>query len=579
MLRADYIMVRHSPIIDWQSRVEEFDRIKPWKPCALTHEQWPPNYREVYAWRIETLRLLTDPTQLASAKAYYKTRPGKFIMHWMDTYNPRKAKDKWMPFVFFTRQEEFIKFLHEMRQTGESGLVEKCRDAGATWLACAYSMWSWIFVDDDAIGWGSRKQELVDKLGDASSIFEKMRLILRRLPVVFKPKKYSATFMRFVNNDNNSTVIGESGDNIGRGGRTAMYFKDEAAHFSRPELIEASLGDNTETQIDISSVNGLGNVFHRRADAAVEWKDGEEISSGTVRKFTIDWRDHPEKTQEWYDRRKAKYEREGMPHLFAQEVDRDYASSVTGAIIPYDWLTSCIDAHLKMDYEPPNLWCAGLDVADDGIDRNALTVRQGIIWRRTHQWGDRDPARTCNTALGYVRMHKGIEVHYDSIGIGAGVKGEYNRLHDIDLKRIKEGEKPLLTARFIAWNAGAGVVQPYARIIEDDEESLTNKDFFTNFKAQAWFALRTRVYKTWRFISEGVHCDAEDMISFDSKNPLLMQTLKELAQPVAVKSAGLKTMVDKQPDGMKSPDLADSGVMCFFPVPEHDDRAVSGTYV
>jgi hypothetical protein len=54
---------------------------------------------------------------------------------------------------------------------------------------------------------------------------------------------------------------GEAGDNIGRGGRTLVYFKDESAHYEHPDLIEAALGDNTNVQIDISSVNGLGNVL------------------------------------------------------------------------------------------------------------------------------------------------------------------------------------------------------------------------------------------------------------------------------------------------------------------------------
>jgi hypothetical protein len=55
-------------------------------------------------------------------------------------------------------------------------------------------------------------------------------------------------------------LICEAGDNIGRGGRTLVYFKDESAHYEHPDLIEAALGDNTNVQIDISSVNGLGKL-------------------------------------------------------------------------------------------------------------------------------------------------------------------------------------------------------------------------------------------------------------------------------------------------------------------------------
>ncbi|MDG4868860.1 hypothetical protein P8631_12735, partial [Guyparkeria sp. 1SP6A2] len=87
-------------LFDWQYRATGDDFIKPWKPHALDHVQWPPNYKGVYAWRIETLaKLRSDPQLLASARAYYSSRPKEFIMHWCDTYDPRKNGSKWVPFV------------------------------------------------------------------------------------------------------------------------------------------------------------------------------------------------------------------------------------------------------------------------------------------------------------------------------------------------------------------------------------------------------------------------------------------------------------------------------------------------
>ena len=147
--------------------------IQPWKPRALSHDQWPPDYRAVHVWRIQTLvKLRADPRLLHEAHAYYSTRPAEFIQHWCDTYNPRKKTNKWMPFVFFERQAEMIQFFQALQEEGENGLIEKARDMGATWLACAFSVWCLKYIPEDATGWGSRKQDLVDKLGDADSIFE-----------------------------------------------------------------------------------------------------------------------------------------------------------------------------------------------------------------------------------------------------------------------------------------------------------------------------------------------------------------------------------------------------------------------
>lgn len=552
--------------------VEAVETVQPWKPHALTGDEWPPNYRAVYAWRLNVIdKFQRDPSLIKDAKAYYADHPAEFIMHWMDTYNPRLKGNKWVPFVFFERQEEFIHFLHELIEDQENGLVEKARDMGLTWLGCAYSVWAWLFVKDNAIGWGSRKEILVDKIGDPDSIFEKMRLIVKRLPAIwlpsgFEPKRH-ATHMKLINPENGSIVAGEAGDNIGRGGRKNAFLKDEAAHYERPEKIEAALGDNTNVQVDISSVNGLGNVFHRRREAGKDWVAGEKIESGFTRVFVMDWRDHPEKTQEWYDERKAKYEREGMAHVFAQEVDRNYSAAIQNTVIPYEWLQHCVNAHLKVPYlkmpfdEIPNVWQAGMDVADEGLDRNALSIRQWIIWRSVEEWGDRDPGNAARKAIAACREHKGITCQYDSIGVGATVKSEFNRL-------IDEGTIERHVVNFVPWAASAGVQNPYDRIIEDDEESPYNRDFFGNLKAQAWWSFRTRCYKTFKAVTEGTVYPADDLVSFDGSMPLLHQLLKELAQPTLGTNQGLRQIINKKPDGTKSPNLADAGIMMYFPIDE-----------
>jgi phage terminase large subunit len=561
------------------------------RPRALTRMEWPPNYDSVFRWRIDTLKNLNgDPKLLAASKTYYASRPAEFIMDWMDTYDPRKTAQKWMPFVFFEKQVQLVEFFESLDHDQESGLIEKCRDMGATWVACAYSIWRWLFIPNDAIGWGSRKEALVDKLGDADSIFEKMRLLINRLPRCFIPKEFNAarhaTYMKLKNPENGSIISGEAGDNIGRGGRKSLYFKDEAAHYERPDKIEAALGDNTNVQVDISSVNGLGNVFHRRAEQALMWEPGKSYPRGFVRKFIMDWRDHPAKTQEWYEARKAKAEREGMLHLFAQEVDRNYSAAVQNVIISHDWIMASVDAHLKVPYlraeyerrlrEKGSLgqWIGGLDVGDsqDG-DRNALTLREWIIWRSVEEWVARDTGVTARIAIERCQPYAGnIEIMYDCIGVGAGVKTEYNRLtlddHIIDPRMVP----------FVPWNAGAEVLRKFERVIPDDDESPLNKDFYDNMKAQAWWSLRTRFFKTFKAVTEGVVYPCDDLISLDSTMSLLHSLAKELAQPTRGTSGRLKMIVDKKPDGTRSPNLADSGVQAFFPIPTNGQHAIVGTY-
>ena len=559
------------------------------RPRALSRMEWPPNYDSVYRWRHAALiKLQSDPKLLAAAKTYYSKRPDEFIMDWMDTYDPRKPERKWMPFVFFEKQVDLVYFFESLDLEQESGLIEKARDMGATWVACAYTIWRWLFIDDDAVGWGSRKEALVDKLGDPDSIFEKMRLLIKRLPVCFQPEGFNwarhATFMKLINPENGSIISGEAGDNIGRGGRKSMYFKDEAAHYERPEKIESALGDNTNCQVDISSVNGLGNVFHRRREHGIVWERHKKIAKGFVRVFVMDWRDHPNKTQEWYDARRAKYEREGMAHVFAQEVDRNYSAAVANTIIPYEWINAARDAHIHVPYiakayadmltRKLSYWTAGLDVGDsDDGDRNALSMIEWIIWRRCEEWVARDPGVTARKAITECRPFAGnIQCMYDCIGVGAGVKTEYNRLTE-DEKIINAAEIP-----FVPWHAGSGVLRPFDRIIKDDDQSPMNKDFFDNLKAQAWWALRTRFYKTFKARTEGIIYPVDELISLDTTMPLLETLCKELAQPTRGQSGRLKMIIDKKPDGTKSPNLADSGMQAYFPVPHDQYQPMIGSY-
>jgi hypothetical protein len=166
-----------------------------------------------------------------------------------------------------------------------------------------------------------------------------------------------------------------------------------------------------------------------------------------------------------------------------------------------------------------------------------------------------------------------IRVQADLIGVGAGVKTEYNRLVGdglIDPRKIE----------LVFWNAGAGVINPFERTIPNDDESPRNKDMFGNFKAQAWWAMRTRVYKTWRAVTLGDTYTPDELISFDSVGlgAMLLPLLDELAQPVHTTSTGLRTIVDKKPPGTRSPNMADCVVACYFPAPDAGGYAILGSY-
>jgi len=529
-------------------------------------KHWPLNYLTVWTNRQNRLMALrAAPDLWGGAFEHYRTNPIHFINDWCDTYDPRNAgrnKPSYMPFILFPRQIQMIEFLQSCLAGEENGLIEKARDMGATWVSSAFSVWLWRFYPGAAVGWGSRKEQLVDKLGDPDSIFEKMRIIIRRLPREFWPcgfiEQEHMAYMRIINPETGSTITGEAGDNIGRGGRKLIYFKDESAHYERPEKIEASLSDNTRVQIDISSVNGLGNVFHRKREAGEIWTGGTAIK-GKTNVFIMDWRDHPAKTNEWYETRKTKAEADGLSHIFAQEVDRNYAAAVAGVIIPADWVNAAIDAHVKLNFEATGTCVAGLDVADEGGDKNALALRKGAVLLSCDDWGEGKTYETTNRAVVMCEGVGPVEIQYDSVGVGAGVKSEAHRLKEAGLLQ------PQIT--FQPWSAGAGVQNPEDHVDPNDKQTPLNKDMYANLKAQAWWELRRRFERTYRAVTEGVTYSPDELISLPSTLPKLRQLQKELSQSTAGKStSAMKLIVNKTPEGTRSPNLADSVVMAYYPV-------------
>jgi phage terminase large subunit len=530
-------------------------------PSRSSSLVWPPDYKEFFQTRVRRLARYQDPEILELAMQNYAQSAANFINDWVDTYDPRNAnmgQRTRLPLILFPKQRELIDFFDACVQAQAAGLVEKSRDMGATWCACAYSVWMWAFVPGSSVGWGSRKAQYVDRMGDLDSIFEKMRRLIVGLPGYFKPVSFDMAHMKIINHVNGSTITGESGDEIGRGGRKSLYFVDEAAHLEHPEAAEASLNDNTNVPIYMSSVSGVGNVFHRKREAGIDWTPGMEMKKFKTYVMVMDWRDHPAKTRDWYEAKRQQREEEGLLHVFKQEVDRDYAASVANAIMQKKWIDAAIDAHKRIKGLLTGGYVAGLDVADGGGDRNALVRRKGVVLELAEEWGERDTGVTARRAVEAARHTLPISVMYDCVGVGSGVKAEINRLDDDGLLPREVSFKP--------WDAGSSPECPDDNVIPDDPESPINKDFYMNLKAQGWWELRRRFERTYRVIAEGAKYPADQLISISSEIPCLRKIEKELLQPTSALSTTMRLLVEKTPDGARSPNLADAIMMCYWPV-------------
>lgn len=372
------------------------------------------------------VKMRNDRQLFDAACVHYRTHPSDFINDWAMTYDPRQAV-KVMPFLLFPKQCEYIDWLYQRWIGKEDGLVEKSRDMGVTWLCCAFAVWMWIFHPQSSIAFGSRKEDLVDKLGDPDSIFEKIRMIISMLPaefvpVGFKPDQH-ATHMKILNPENGSNIKGEAGDNIGRGGRSSIYFKDESAFYERPEKIEAALSMNSDVKIDVSTPNGNGNPFYRKRHG------------GKIPIFTFHWRDDPRKDQAWYDKQR----RDLDPVILAQEVDINYDASVSNVMIDSQLVRDAMQVRgTEILGDRPNdaPLVLGVDVARFGDDRTVLCLRQGRIVHWFEVFNQLDITQTAGEVQRVLRQHHIDAIFVDVVGIGAGVydilNGKYGGVYPVN---------------------------------------------------------------------------------------------------------------------------------------------------
>jgi phage terminase large subunit len=302
--------------------------------------------------------------------------------------------------------------------------------------------------------------------------------------------------------------------------------------------------------------------------AGTIWTPKTGIVKGRTNVFIFDWRDNPAKDEAWYEARRSKAEQDGLMHVFEQEVNRNYAASVEGIIIPAIWVRACFDAHKKIAGMEDGPWTAGFDPYDEGRDRHALVKAKGVVIKYADDWTEGNTGDATRKVVIECRRHGSIDVNFDASGVGAGVKSEAERLSI--MKEMPSG------MRFIAWNGGAGVLNPESRVDDDIFSDMDtgiaprNKEMFANMKAQAWWSLRRRCEKTWRAMTMDETYPPDELISIDTENipaDKLAELERQLSQPTRKKKTGtLKLVVDKAPEGSSSPNLGDGAVMALFPV-------------
>jgi phage terminase large subunit len=489
------------------------------------------------------------------------------IRHWFDywvwTYDPRLASqggDKGLPHLpldLYKRQLEMVEWLEERIALAEDGLLEKSRDIGFTWTAGGLALHKWRFVDGFKTTFGSRKELYVDKIADPDSIFEKIRMIYRALPKWMWPRGFDPAkhdnYLQIYNPENGNLIRGESGDSMGRGGRSSLYIIDEAAYIDRADRVEAATSANSEVRIWGSSVNGNGNLFYRK-------RFGGSLQPRQI--FRYHYSDDPRKTPEWAAKKKASLE----PHVWASEYELDYSASTEGICIPAKWVDAAKVISKYVDIQPATRGLAGGDVGA-GKAKSVVVARFGPVVRMPQSWGDPDTIETANRMLEYALAQKFqradgwqcscAELLYDNVGVGRGTGDALNRQNRLPCKGVNVGQPPS------------------KRMWPDGATSLTK---FVNLKAEAWWLCREAFKRTHEMLlfcqgaAGGQEHEASTLISIpaDNEGPEAMVLAGQLSLVTWQRDEKGKIQIESKQHlaqrGIASPDYADSLVLTYAAV-------------
>ena len=192
-----------------------------------------------------------------------------------------------VPFDLYPYQEKMFSHFNENRFS----IVLACRQSGKSISSVVYILWYAIFKPEQTIA------VLANKGSTAQEMIGRITLALENLPFFLQPgcKSLNKKSIEF---SNNSRIVSSatSGSSI-RGMSVNLLFLDEFAFVDNDARFYTStypvVTSGKSTRVIITSTaNGIGNVFHKIWEGAVQ-------NTNDYKPFRVDWWDVPGRDEEW----------------------------------------------------------------------------------------------------------------------------------------------------------------------------------------------------------------------------------------------------------------------------------------
>jgi phage terminase large subunit len=234
--------------------------------------------------------------------------------------------------------------------------------------------------------------------------------------------------------------------------------------------------------------------------------------------------------------------------------------TVDNSIIESEWFDACIDAHIKLGFNAEGQDKLAFDPADTG-DAKALAYSRGCVVLGVTETKTGLINEATDWAIGYANKIKPDVFIWDVGGSGGGL-----------VRQVQDGLKGK-RIKIVQFNGAMIPHDPNGEYdaIEgegfvDMEGRRTNTNMFINQRAQCYWKLRDRIFKTYLAVVKGKYFPKDELISFSSDIKLLQALRAEICRiPRKLGVPSGRIQILSKPEmkklGISSPNMADAVMM------------------
>lgn len=215
-----------------------------------------------------------------------------------------------VPFKPYPYQKELFKSFNENRFS----VVLACRQSGKSISTCAYLLWYSLFHSEKFVA------ILANKAATAKEMLSRITLMLENLPFFLQPgcKALNKGSIEFSNNTR-MEAHATSSSSI-RGKSVSLLYLDEFAFVENDTEFYTSTypvvsSGKTSRVIITSTANGIGNMFHKIYEGAVQ-------GTNEFKACRVDWWDVPGRDEKWKEQTISNTSQEQFEQEFGNSFGR-----------------------------------------------------------------------------------------------------------------------------------------------------------------------------------------------------------------------------------------------------------------